>query len=134
MPETQLLINAIEKLENSVKTLSGHANTITYDLQSQDFRIRKNEEVIKDLDKISERDADRIASLEKILLTNTAKLDVLVNELKELKESIKELKTQIKTEYVTKEQYAPIQRIVYAVAGFLLTGVVGALLNVILIK
>jgi hypothetical protein len=66
----------------------------------------------------------------------------LTNELSEMKVDIKyiqrdlgEIKTSLKEnndKFVTQDEFEPIRKIVYGLVGLILTGVVGALLTLII--
>lgn len=49
-----------------------------------------------------------------------------------LERSLEEHRNNLKESYVTKIEFAPIQRAVYAAIGFILTGFLGALLTLVL--
>ncbi len=51
-----------------------------------------------------------------------------------LKDSIDELKKTVKEEYVTKETFSPIQRIVYGIVSIVMTAVVMAIIGLVILK
>ncbi len=67
---------------------------------------------------MTEKDRDLLIRLD-------AKLDSLETKVEELKEDLRE-------QYVTKVEFNPVQRAVYAAIGFILTGFVGAVLTIVL--
>ena len=60
---------------------------------------------------------------------NTA---VILNDLSYIKRDVKEIKDTLKKDYVTRSEFEPIKNVVYGVVGLMLTGVVGALITLIL--
>ena len=58
------------------------------------------------------------ANLRHLLLEN--KLDVLSEDVKEIKEALKE-------HYVTQDQFLPVKTIIYGLVGIILSSIVGAL-------
>ena len=63
--------------------------------------------------------------------TNT---DLIVYKIDELKSQFQDLEKKLDGNYVTKEQFAPVQRIAYGLVTIILTGVVGAVLAIVLRK
>jgi hypothetical protein len=65
-------------------------------------------------------------------------------ELESMRESIAELKRQVKEEkmdertnlknYITKDEFAPIQKSVYAVASFIIMTVIGTIISLVVQK
>ena len=56
-------------------------------------------------------------------------------QLRYIRDDIKEIKENVKSDkekYITKEEFAPVKSIAYGVVGLILTGVVGALMVLIL--
>lgn len=136
MPESinPLLLKAIDRLEVTVNALTGIANSMSHEMQSTNFRIKKTEEMIRELQTDENSTLARVDKLDRILVVNEGKFDAVIKDLQELKETIKDIKTSLKSEYVTKEQFSPIQKVIYAITGLALTAIVGALLNIVIIK
>lgn len=59
---------------------------------------------------------------------------VINNKLDYIQRDVIEIKTSIAFNYVTKEQFEPIQKIVYGLVGLILVAVVGALMTLIIRK
>lgn len=51
-----------------------------------------------------------------------------------LKQSVDSLKKAVKDEYVTKETFNPVQRIVYGIVSIILTAVVMAIIGLVVLK
>lgn len=64
--------------------------------------------------------------------TIETKLAVMANNIEYIKTDIVEIKNQLKAEYVTREEYAPVKKLVYGMVGVILVAVVGALLALII--
>ena len=59
-------------------------------------------------------------------------LAVIQTDLKYIKDDVKEIKDQLKGEYVTKESFEPIRKIVYGLVSVVLIAVVTGLLALVL--
>jgi len=57
---------------------------------------------------------------------------VIANDLNYIKCDIKEIKARLENEYVTQEAFRPIRNLVYGMVSLILTGVVGALVSLVL--
>lgn len=57
---------------------------------------------------------------------------VMANDIGYIKSTVKELNDKVDHNYVTKEEFAPIQKLVYGLVGLILVSVVVALLSLIL--
>jgi hypothetical protein len=67
--------------------------------------------------------------------TNTSvDLAVIANDISYIKADVKDIKTKLEMDYVTKQEFDPIKKIVYGLVTLILTGVVGAVLSLILKK
>jgi len=60
------------------------------------------------------------------------KIAVMANNIENIKEDVKEIKTKLQNNYVTKAEFEPIKKVVYGMVGTMLVGVLGALLVVVL--
>lgn len=49
-----------------------------------------------------------------------------------LEQKTEETKKELRSDYVTKAEFTPVQRAVYAAIGFILTGFLGAVLTLVL--
>jgi len=59
----------------------------------------------------------------------------LLNErIRNIQLDVKEIKEILKTDYVTKDEYDPIKKLVYGLVGLILIGVVGALLSLVILQ
>lgn len=75
-------------------------------------------------------------SLEQSTRTNSevTQMAVMANDLGYVRKAVDTLTDKIDANYVTKEQFEPIQKIVYGLVGLILIAVVGALMTLILRK
>lgn len=88
------------------------------------------------LDRFNEKDRDLLIRLDARL----ENLERSVSDNKEIAESVKQelirsidkIKDELKSGYVTKIEFSPVQKAVYAAIGFILTGFMGALLTLVL--
>lgn len=66
--------------------------------------------------------------------TLETKLDIIANDIKYIQQDMQEIKQQIAANYVTKDQFEPVRKLVYGVVGILLTAMVVAMINLVLTK
>lgn len=53
------------------------------------------------------------------------------HEIRQIHKKIDENQDELKEEYVTKAEFAPVKKAVYAAIGFILTGFIGSLLALV---
>jgi hypothetical protein len=58
-------------------------------------------------------------------------LATLKTDLEYIKRDISEIKSTLKSDYVTRDEFSPIKSIVYGLVGIVLTAVVGALVALV---
>lgn len=61
-------------------------------------------------------------------------LALIEQDLKYIKDSVKEIKNSLDKNYVTIDQFAPVKSIVYGMVGLILTSIVVAMLTLIIRK
>lgn len=66
--------------------------------------------------------------------TEQTRLAVIANDVGYIKEELKEIKTQVSSHYVSKEEFEPIKKIVYGLVALILIGVVGGVLSLVVVK
>lgn len=59
-------------------------------------------------------------------------LALIKQDVSYVKDTVKDIKLQLQSEYVTKDQFAPIQKLVYGITGVILVAVVVGLMNILL--
>lgn len=91
----------------------------------------KNFELLARLDERTKSIQTDILNIRVDLKEKTTKLEALIDEGKETYESLIE---NLETNYVRKETFSPVQRLVYGVVGLILSGVVVALLGLFVVK
>lgn len=64
--------------------------------------------------------------------TDKVKLALMQQDLAYIKANIDDIKDKMENNYVTQEEFKPIRNIVYGMVTLILTGVVGALLALII--
>jgi hypothetical protein len=62
------------------------------------------------------------------------KLTGLCKDVEFIKSEVVEIKSKLEGNYVTKDEFDPIRKIVYGMVSLILVGVVGALLGLVIIK
>ena len=59
-------------------------------------------------------------------------LATLKTDLEYIKRDISEIKSSLRADYVTREEFSPIKSIVYGLVGIVLTSVIGALVALVI--
>jgi hypothetical protein len=67
-------------------------------------------------------------------MTDKTKLAVIQKDLEYIKINVKDIRDKMEKEYVSRAEFEPIRNIVYGMVTLVLTGVVGALLTLVLRK
>jgi len=65
---------------------------------------------------------------------NKVDLALMANDIKYIQKDIADIKNKMEDDYITREEFDPVKKIVYGIITLLLTGLVGALLRLLLIK
>jgi len=63
---------------------------------------------------------------------NDTSFAVISNDISYIRRDVSEIKQRLEGDYVTKEQFAPIQKLVYGLVSLILVAVVGALMALVL--
>lgn len=66
--------------------------------------------------------------------TDESDLAVMANDIKYIREDILDIKRKLENEYITRQEFDPVKKIVYGIIGVVLTGVLGSLLGLIILK
>lgn len=61
-------------------------------------------------------------------------IDVIANDISYIKRDVIEIKTRMENNYVTREEFEPIKKIVYGLVSLILVTVVVAVLALVIIK
>lgn len=61
-------------------------------------------------------------------------IDVLANDVSYIRRDVTEIKNKLDQEYVTKEAFEPVKKLVYGLVCLILIGVVTAILAIVLKK
>lgn len=61
-------------------------------------------------------------------------IDVIANDISYIKRDVIEIKTRLENNYVTREEFEPIKRLVYGLVSLILVSVVGAVLALVVIR
>ena len=60
-------------------------------------------------------------------------LAVMANKIDHIESNVRDIKEALQEKYVTQDQFEPIKRIVYGMVAIVLTGVIGAIIGLVLI-
>lgn len=85
----------------------------------------RTNQLYRDLNEIKE-------NIERIRDVDTQKVlnqQIILNDIEKIKESIKDLRNEIKEEYVKKIEFSPVQKAVFAVISMIVVSVLTVILN-----
>lgn len=60
------------------------------------------------------------------------KIAVMANDVKRIKDDVHEVKRKLEADYITRTEFDPVKKIVYGLVALVLTGVIGALITLII--
>lgn len=63
-----------------------------------------------------------------------ARIEVAIEQIRQLRQDVTDIKNKLYADYVTKDEFDPIKKLVYGVVAIVLTGVMGALLALVVNK
>jgi thiosulfate reductase cytochrome b subunit len=66
--------------------------------------------------------------------TNTQNIDVIATQIEYIADDVKEIKEKLNKDFVTVDQFNPIQRLVYGIVSLVLVSVFGALISLVIMK
>lgn len=66
--------------------------------------------------------------------TNTQNIDVIATQIEYIADDVKEIKEKLNKDFVTIDQFSPIQRLVYGMVSLVLVSVFGALISLVIMK
>lgn len=66
--------------------------------------------------------------------TEDTQIAVMANDISYIKKAISDLSAKIDDNYITRQEFEPIRKLVYGLVALILTGVVGGLLTLIIQK
>lgn len=64
---------------------------------------------------------------------NPTSLDVIANEMKHISADVTEIKTTLRGSYVSKDEFEPIKKLVYGLAGLVLTSVAVGVVGLVIL-
>lgn len=67
-------------------------------------------------------------------ISDETNIAVMATNIISIKEDVKDIRTKLENNYVTKEAFIPVQRIVYGLVSLIIIAVLGALLSLVLKK
>jgi len=63
--------------------------------------------------------------------TNTQNIDVIATKIDYIQRDVADIKRKLEADYVTREEFEPIKKIVYGMVSVILLAVIGALVAVV---
>ena len=69
-----------------------------------------------------------------IMSTKKLSLDVIYNDIAYIKDDVREIKEKMNADYITREEFEPIKKLVYGTIGLVLTAVAIAVINLVINK
>jgi hypothetical protein len=63
--------------------------------------------------------------------TLTTNLAVVLNQITDVKDDIRDIKHKLDNEYVTQDQFGPVKQIVYGMVSVILLAVIGAIVALV---
>ena len=70
----------------------------------------------------------------KVNMKRQVSFEVLDTKISSIQDDVKEIKEKLERDYVTRQEFEPIKKVVYGMVAIVLTSVVGALVALILRK
>lgn len=67
-------------------------------------------------------------------LSDEVNIAVIAANVANIKEGVRDIKTKLEQDYITKEAFEPIKKLVYGLVSLILIAVVGALMKLVLLK
>ena len=64
---------------------------------------------------------------------SSTKLAVIANDISYIKTEVQDIKQKLEADYITKQEFEPIKKIVYGIVSLILVAVGGAIIKLILI-
>ena len=61
-------------------------------------------------------------------------VETIKNDIIWIKDNIKEIKTKLEADYITKAEFDPIKKLVYGMVALILTAVVVAIISLVIVK
>lgn len=105
----------------AVRTLAGKVEGMAKDLHADELRI---ERLRADMENLLERIPEHLG----------ASIATLSGQVTTVGRDLDEVKRMLRSDFVTRAELDPIRRIVYGVAGLILSGVFGALVWLVILK
>ncbi len=68
------------------------------------------------------------------LAVMASQMDRLQKDLSEIKTDVKQIRSDNENQFVTKDEFEPIKRVVYGMVSLVLVGVIGAILALVIRK
>lgn len=70
-------------------------------------------------------------TLRKNNMASASSIDVIANDITYIKRDVADIKSKLEADYVTLDQFEPIRNVVYGMVGIILTGVIGAVVALV---
>jgi hypothetical protein len=89
------------------------------------IKIMSDQDIIKALDTYFNQDRKFI---------DTTRIPLICQDIRGIHKTLEEIRVTLDSKIVTRDQFSPIQKIVYGGVGLILTSVVGALLALVIMQ
>jgi hypothetical protein len=63
---------------------------------------------------------------------NNASIAVIQTNILDIKEDVRDIKNKLEMDYVTKQEFDPVKKVVYGLVSLILVAVVGALITLLI--
>lgn len=130
MPDTE----ALAKLERAIDKLQEATSTILFQVQETSHILKSLERNMAKLDSQMDTADKEISNLERAFERQDIFAKTIQKELSETRDTLKNLVETIDKKYVNKDEFGPIQKVVYGVSGLLLTAIIGAVMSMVFHK
>jgi hypothetical protein len=123
-PEGKLSVEHEARLNNhdqAIRDLTLKTDSVAKDVHQWELKV---ERVFSDLEHLMERIPDDLGGN---IATLNGKVTTAIRDLDDLKR-------MLRSDFVTRAELDPIKRLVYGVVGLVLTGVIGGLLGLVILK
>jgi hypothetical protein len=137
MPDEQtapdMAAKVVQNANKTAEVVVAHAKDIAKDILTQAEEIRSNDERIIRMLSESLRQVFG-ENAESGRFVDISRIPLICQNINNIHDNIKEIKSSLDVKYVTYKEFAPIKNIIYGFIGIVLTAVIVGLLSLIFIK
>lgn len=124
---SQPTISEINKIEKSLEKISSLISELLSRIAVIEIKLITLENETKEINQVIENTKKSINELDKSISSMNTK-----NEW--LSEVMENVKNRMDSKFISKDQFEPIKKIVYAISGSMILGVIGAIMNLVIKK